>query len=163
MNRITFVGRWVNAHLFAFVDSRRNDRISDNLRIALNIGTTITTRFWISLFSIVMGLQLHLGQPSMFSYAGYQTFFVSVPAVWWSSSMIGAGLLMFWRAATPNGRPVWGAISNLVSTLLWGTIAMSRVVVDGPIGLLSSATVLWIMCSWCLVRTGATRRDMETA
>ena len=138
-------------------------RFSDDIRAALNVGTTLTTRLWIALHSIVLGLQLSVGQPSMFSNEGFQIFFKVVPVEWWAWALLVSGLTMFWRTVSYRPRPLWAWISNSLAVGLWSTIVIMRVWVVGPYGFLSSSTVVLIMAVWCNIRTEATKRDKETA
>ncbi|QJI52993.1 putative holin/antiholin protein [Xanthomonas phage FoX4] len=155
--------RNVETQLFAFTDSRKDDRISDNFRIAMNVGTTLPTRFFLSLMSLMMGMQILFANGSMFSHVGYQVFFKALPAIYWGAAFVIAGLMMLWRCVVPGGWMTMAWISNGITVLVWGALIWTRVVVTGGEGLFSISSIVWIMSAWCMIRTGATRRDQETA
>jgi hypothetical protein len=163
MNRLQYAKARVDQFFWAYFDSRRDDRISDNWRIALNFGTTLPLRFFLALHSIILGGQVELGQSSMFTHAAYQTFFGAYSHHFWSGLLLSSGLLMLWRVFSPNGHFLAGFISNALASAIWGAVVCSRLFVVGPIGILGSGTVVWLMALLCLVRSGATRRDVETA
>lgn len=149
---------------FDMLFARHSDvRTSDDIRTALNVGTTLTTRLWIALHSLVLGTQLLVDQPSMFSNQGFQIFFRIVSSEWWAAVLIGSGVVMLWRTVSGRPRPVWAWISNFLAVGVWSTIVVMRVMVVGPYGVLSSSTVVMIMAVWCNIRTEATKRDKETA
>lgn len=163
MNRLQYVKARVDQFFWAYFDSRRDDRISDNWRIALNFGTTLPLRFFLALHSLVLGGQIEMGDHGMFTHAAYQTFFGAYSYHIWSWLLITSGLLMLWRVFSPNGHFLAGLASNGLASAIWGAVVLSRLFVVGPLGILSSSTVVWLMALLCLVRSGATRRDVETA
>lgn len=139
------------------------DRTPTEVRAALNIGNTITTRLWVSLFSLMLALQLALDQPSLFSHVSIKMFFLYVPSTWWAAALAIAGFSMLWRVFARVPRP-WAAwASNGFTVGVWGSILMIRVSAIGPNAVTSSSTVVLIMAMWCLLRTEATERDVETA
>lgn len=150
--------------LFEYSDRAAALRKSpDSLRLALNVGTTITTRFWVALHSILLACQLLVEAPGAFSPAGRRVFFWAFPNQFWSGALFFSGALMLWRAMAPTSRPMWAWFSNGITTLVWGSIVASRVVYAGPSGFLAYHTLVWVMATWVLMRTGATRRDVESA
>ena len=140
-----------------------NDRISDDIRIALNVGTTLTTRLWVSLFSFVLATQLSFDQPSLFSYAAYSALMDTVPAPWWVGALYISSGLMAWRVLAPVSRPHWGWASNLFTTCTWSLLVLSRVALIGYSAVIGFPTVVLIMSIWLTIRTEATNRDQETA
>lgn len=140
-----------------------HDRISTNVGEALSVGTTLTTRLWVALFSLSLAGQIGMSQPSLFSHVGLATFFALVPATWWGVAMTVSGSLMLWR--TVSRKPVaWVAwMSNCLAFGLWGSIVMIRFILIGSESLASSATVIALMSAWLVMRTEATVRDQETA
>lgn len=140
-----------------------HDRTSTRLGDALSVGTTLTTRLWVSLFSIVLSAQIALQQPSMFSHVGLQTFFVVVPAEAWATGLAVSGFLMLWRAVARSPKPWVAWLSNGLSFGLWSSIVLVRFVLIGAPSFASSSTVVALMSAWLLLRTEATARDQETA
>lgn len=130
-----------------------------DFRGALNAGTTLTTRFWISLFSICLGLQLVFSPAS----PGYVALFITVPIVYWSIALISSGTMMMWRVLAGKPRPVIAWISNSFTCFVWTMVVLSKFFALGAGSLVSSSTVIMLMSAWVLLRTEATHRDGETA
>lgn len=130
-----------------------------DFRGALNAGTTLTTRFWVSLFSLSLGLQLLFANPS----PGYLALFLTVPIPYWSGALISSGALMMWRVLAGKPRPVVAWFSNSFTCWVWTMVVVSRFFALGGESLVSSPTVIMIMSAWVLLRTEATHRDGETA
>ncbi len=161
--RISALWTRFESQLFAFTDTRGDERVSDNIRIAMNLGTTLPTRLWISLSSMILGAQLLQGTGSAFSAVGYEMFFRWVPSEAWASALIFSGALMLWRVLTPNGAPLWGWVSNGLALAVWTAIIGSRLLLLGLPGIVSLSTVIYLQVAWVTLRTEATRRDRETA
>lgn len=160
MSKILDLWRKIDGWMFAPFD-RRPDltlRGGDDIRQALNFGTTLTTRLWLSLFSLGAAAQVILQSEAMQA----KFFLWEVPSYGWASALLVAGVLMLWRVVSPKSRPVWGWLSNGLTTTVWGFVMWSKMVEDGPQGLLGYYTFVWLMAAWVFIRTGATRRDMET-
>lgn len=138
-------------------------RISEDIRQALNLGTTLTTRLWVSMFSMILGFQLLTGQPSLFSYAGYKAMTDTIPLHWWGGMFLVCGALMAWRIFTRKSRPIYGWISNILTCVAWTLLVVSRIWYIGFSAVISTSTVVCIMCAWLVVRTEATERDIKTA
>ncbi len=156
--------RRLDRFLFAYSDRTAALRTTpDSLRLALNVGTTITTRFWVALQSLLLGGQLLVAAPETFSPIGRRIFFWSVPNHFWAGALFVSGMLMLWRVLSPTPRPLWAWASNGLSAFVWGAIVASRIVYTGATGLLAYYTLVWLMATWVLMRTGATRRDVESA
>lgn len=131
---------------------------SHDLRQALNFGTTMTTRFWIALFSLTTGAQILVGYGSVL----HESTIGGLSARTWGHALLAAGALMLWRALTSKSRQWWGWISNGANLIVWTSIVVSRVMSTGVSGLLGTATVIMLMAAWCHVRTEATPTDRET-
>lgn len=131
---------------------------SHDLRQALNFGTTMTTRLWVALFSLVTGAQLLVGYGSVL----HEATLAGITTQYWAAALLTSGALMMWRVVSPRGRQWWGWISNGFAVLVWAAIVSSRVVAVGVSGLLGTATVILLMAAWCHVRTEATSTDRET-
>jgi hypothetical protein len=140
-----------------------DDRKASHIGEALSVGTTLTTRLWVSLFSLSLALQLGLGQPSLFSHAGMQMFFSLVPVYVWGASMTVSGGLMLWRTFANNSIAWIAWFSNGFAAFLWVSIVLIRFVLIGYQSLASSSTIVALMAGWLLLRTEATIRDKETA
>lgn len=140
-----------------------HDRMATHIGDALSVGTTLTTRLWVSLFSIVLAAQIAYGQPSMFSHVGLQTFFMLVPATAWAYALGFSGVVMLWRTVSGHSRPWVAWMSNSLTFSLWSSIVLMRFVLIGAPSLASSSTVVALMSAWLLLRTEATVRDTETA
>lgn len=140
-----------------------HDRMAQHIGDALSVGTTLTTRLWVSMFSLTLGAQVCLRQSSLYSHTGIDTFFDIVPAQWWGGSLLAAGALMLWRTAAPGSRPWFGWLSNSLTFGLWSSLVTLRLISIGFESLASSSTVIALMSGWLLLRTEATTRDRETA
>lgn len=131
---------------------------SHDLRQALNFGTTMTTRFWIALFSLTTGAQIFAGRGSVL----HDSTIGGLALQYWAVALLVAGGLMLWRAISPKRRQLWGWISNGANLLVWAAIVISRVIAEGASGVLGTSTVILIMTAWCHIRTEATLTDRET-
>jgi hypothetical protein len=140
-----------------------HDRMSTNVGDALSVGTTLTTRLWVGLFSLSLATQIGFSQPSLFSHVGLATFFALVPATWWGLALTASGLLMLWRTVARKPRPWIAWISNCLAFGLWSSIVLIRFVLIGSASLASTATIIALMSGWLVLRTEATARDKETA
>lgn len=140
-----------------------HDRMATHIGDALSVGTTLTTRLWVGLFSITLGAQVCLDQPSLYSHTSIQTFFSLLPAHWWGGLLLAGGLLMLWRTAAPGSRPWVAWVSNSLAFGLWSSLVLLRAINLGYGSLASSSTVIALMAGWLLLRTEATTRDRETA
>ena len=160
MNKIRSLWKKVDGWMFAVFDARPDLtlRSGDDIRQALNFGTTLTTRLWLSLFSLAAAAQILTQTQPMKA----KLLVWSVPDYGWASALGAAGVLMLWRTISPKSRPAWGWVSNGLMTSVWGLVMWSKVMGDGPEALLGYYTFVWLMAAWVFIRTGATRRDMET-
>ena len=131
---------------------------SHDLRQALNFGTTMTTRFWIALFSLVTGAQLLVGRGSVL----HESTLAGITTQYWAVALLTSGSIMLWRAVAHDRRRLWGWISNGLAVVVWAAIVSSRVIAVGASGLLGTATIVLLMAAWCHVRTEATSTDRET-
>lgn len=140
-----------------------HDRMAQHIGDALSVGTTLTTRLWVGLFSLTLGAQVCLDQPSLYSHTSIQTFFAVLPAHWWGGLLLAGGVLMLWRTVAPGSRPWVAWTSNSLAFGLWSSLVLLRAVSLGYGSLASSSTVVALMAGWLLLRTEATSRDRETA
>lgn len=140
-----------------------SERRAVHLGDALSVGTMLPIRFFLALFSIVMGAQILGGQPSMFSHVGMQTFFQVLPASWWGGAMFFCGSVMLWRVAIAGARPIVAWANNIAVFALWLTIVIVRLVLVGGWSWVNTSTVVAGMAFLVLMRTEATERDRETA
>lgn len=140
-----------------------HDRMATNVGDALSVGTTLTTRLWVSLFSLSLAVQIGMSQPSLFSHVGMATFFALVPATWWGLALTLSGSLMLWRTVARRPRPWLAWVSNCLAFGLWSSIVLIRFVLIGSASLASTATIIALMSAWLVMRTEATIRDQETA
>lgn len=138
-------------------------RISDSWRLALNVGTTLTTRIWISAASVLHGLGFFLKQESWLDHPSYQALLKVVPYGYWGMAFIIAGVLGFWRVFSPGSKPICAWIINGYVVTLWSFQMGVGLWGIGSLSVLSTHTILLIMAAWCFVRTEATNRDTETA
>ena len=139
------------------------ERVPTDLRAALNVGNTLVTRLWLSFFSLSLGTQLWMDQPSIFSHPNYKVYESTYPMTFWVAILICSGLMMGWRVFAKMPRPVWGWISNTATFFTWLLVVISRIAVIGWDSVGGWPTFVLIMAAWVLVRTEATRRDGETA
>jgi hypothetical protein len=138
-------------------------RISDSWRAALSVGTTLTTRIWVSAASLLHGLGFFLWHGSWLECQSYGPLLKVMPYNYWGLAFITAGVLGFWRVFSPRSNPVCAWIINSYIVTLWLFQMGIRLWGLGPFSVLSVHTVLLIMAAWCFVRTEATKRDTETA
>lgn len=141
-------------------------RYSDDIRAALNIGTTLTTRFWLALILLLYGAGFFVNQASFLVSPAFRALNDSVTLEWWGLVYGTAGALGMWRVVARSSKPVCAWLVNgAIFFLCLGTV-MLRIWNGGNIStpsLLSTHTGLMLMAGWCLVRTEATPRDTETA
>lgn len=140
-----------------------HDRMARHIGDALSVGTTLTTRLWVGLFSLTLGAQICFQDPTRYAHTGVQTFFSVLPAHWWGGSLLAAGLVMLWRTVAPGSRPWVAWLSNSLAFGLWSSLVTLRMLTIGYESLASSSTVIALMSGWLLMRTEATDRDRETA
>ena len=140
-----------------------NARVSDNWRTALNVGTTLTTRFWLSLAALLHGAGFLLQQTSWLSHPSYKALLTVVSYNYWGAAFIFVGFVGMWRVISPKSKPYCAWAVNSITCLLWMFQMGIRVWGIGYMSVLSVHMVLLIMAAWCLVRTEATLRDRETA
>lgn len=138
-------------------------RLSDTWRDALLLGTTLTTRIWLSLAALVHGLGFFFQQGSWLQHPSYQTLLKVVSYNYWGAAFCVAGALGLWRVFSPASKPRCGWLINGAVVTLWLFQMGIRIWGLGAISLLSVHTVLLIMAAWCFIRTEATYRDTETA
>ncbi len=135
----------------------------DTLRTALNVGQTLSTRFWLSLAALAQGGAFMLQSPSWLSHPSFAALNEILPLFYWGSAFVGIGLLGMWRVLSPKPRPRVAWAVNTLMTNLWSVTVMIRFFGTGPISLCSIYTVCALMAMWCLVRTEATHRDTQSA
>lgn len=138
-------------------------RQSDNLRTALNIGNTLSTRFWLALMSVIYGAGFILDAPSWMSHPSFDHLNDVLPTWAWGVGLIAVGSLCMWRAVSMVSRPWYSWMTNFLMVSIWCTMTIVRWYGMGSISLLSTNTVVLIMAVWCLMRTEATYRDKATA
>ena len=140
-----------------------HDRMATHIGDALSVGTTLTTRLWVGLLSVTLGVQVCLDQPSLYSHTSIHSYFHLIPAHLWGATLTLAGALMLWRTVAPGSRPWVAWVSNSLTFGLWSSLVLLRIASLGYTSLASSSTVIALMAGWLLMRTEATTRDRETA
>lgn len=143
-----------------------NVRLSDDIRSALNVGTTLTTRFWLAMAMTLHGAGFFFNQGSWLMSPSFQAMNKVIPLETWGTFYLTAGALGMWRALSPRSLPLMGWIVNSLIFSVWLTTMMVRTWNGGNVNvysLLSFYTAFLMMAGWCLIRTEATYRDTETA
>lgn len=135
---------------------------SDGIRRALNEGTTLTTRFFLSIAGLLQGAGYLLKAPSWLSAPVYQSYNAVVPIEAWGVAFMTVGALGMWRVLSPRARPGAAWAVNILVALVWNVGLAARLLL-GTSSLLSMYTAVALMAFWCLLRTEATTRDTRTA
>ena len=133
-----------------------------DLRLALNEGTTMPTRFFLALAATLQGAGYLLKSPGWLSHPVYDGLNAVVDIRWWGVAYIVAGLAMLWRAISPVSRPYVAWTINIYAALIWSTGMFTRMMI-GPESILATYTALTIAMWWLLLRTEATPRDTRVA
>lgn len=138
-------------------------RLSDDIRAALNVGTTLTTRFWLALAMLLYGAGFLLKEGSWLLSPSFQAMNEIVHLHYWGVLFLVGGVLAMWRVFAPRARTyvAWGVNSLVFCT--WMVVVLVRFWGLGSFSVLSVHTAFMLMAAWCLVRTEATSRDRETA
>jgi hypothetical protein len=138
------------------------EALPDNLRRAMTEGTTLTTRFFLSLAAVFQGLGYFFSATGWWSSPIYQWFNSFVPLPVWGALYLGVGMLGLWRAGARWSRPKLAWAINIITMLVWSSGLLQRLWL-GPESLFSAHSALTLMALWCLLRTEATDRDSRTA
>lgn len=133
-----------------------------DLRVALNEGTTMPTRYFVSVAAMLEGGGYMLKSPGWLSHPVYDGLNAVVDIRWWGVAYMLAGLGMFWRVVSPASRPLTAWAVNIYAALIWSTGMCTRMMI-GAESVLSTYTALTIAVWWLLLRTEATSRDTRVA
>lgn len=136
---------------------------NDDIRKAINVGTTLTTRLWLSMAGLLQGSAFLLQSPSWLSHPSFNALNAALPIQVWGVSFVSVGVLGLWRALSSTGRPKWAWLINVITCNVWACAVCVRFYGTGPTSLLSLYTVFALIALWVLVRTESTTRDTETA
>lgn len=134
----------------------------DNLSRALNEGTTLVPRFFLSLATLFQAAGYLTHSPSWLGAKVYVGLNAVVPLHYWGAVYALAGVLGLWRCLAPTARPGLAWITNILVMLVWSTGLVTRLMI-GPKTVLSVYTAVTLMALWCLLRTEATLRDTRSA
>ncbi|ATS92345.1 hypothetical protein DLP05_030 [Stenotrophomonas phage vB_SmaS_DLP_5] len=138
-------------------------RITDDFASALKKGTTLPTRFWLSLSMMLYSAGFFLNQGTWLLSPTFQQMTQLAKVEYWGALYGVAGVLGMWRAISPVSRPFWAWVVNTLIFLVWVLSEIVRVWGLGWESLFSTHTGFLLMAGWCLLRTEATERDTETA
>lgn len=127
------------------------------------VESTVMTRFWLALHTLVLALQLAFGRPGAFSVLRRGDRYLFVPEEVWIGLAFALSALMMWRTFGYRPRPLIAWFGNAAVAALWGSVVIGRLVADGLPSLASGATATWLMAVWVLLRTEANYHDSETA
>jgi len=134
----------------------------DNVRRALNEGTTLTMRMFLALCALAQGGAHLFGAPTFLNSPAFQAMNSVIPVHWWGWAFMAIGILGTWRVCSWTSRPLWAWGVNIATMLVWSIGLIARLQL-GPMSLLSIYTVVVLAAFWCLLRTEATERDTRTA
>lgn len=147
-------------------EEKERTRISDDIRIALNYGTTLTTRFWLSLIMIAYGGGFYLNEASWLASPSFADLTAVVTLRWWAIGFLITGSLGMWRVWAPTPLPLCAWVINTAVFAIWFSVVLLRIWDGGRwnySSLASTYSILTLAAAWCLIRTEATYRDTETA
>lgn len=137
--------------------------VTDDIRTALNVGTTLTSRMWLSAAGLLQGLGFLLQSPSWLSHAAFQSLNSVLPLWVWGASFCIVGSLGMWRVFSNKSRPMWAWLVNFLTVNVWSLAVAVRYYGTGPVSFCSLYTVFTLVAFWVMLRTEATKRDTETA
>lgn len=136
--------------------------MAEDLRYALNSGTTLTMRALLSFAATLQGLGYLAEAPNWLSAAAYADLNELIPFPVWGAAYLTVGVAGMWRVLSKNSRPGLAWAVNIATSLVWTSGLIVRLLL-GPSSLLSLYTAIAIAAFWCLLRTEATERDTRTA
>lgn len=134
----------------------------DDLRRALNEGTTLTVRAILSLCALAQSAAHFLGAPSFMNSPAYSAMNAVIPVTYWGCAFGTIGILGWWRVWSNESKPLAAWVTNILTLLVWSLGLVARLKM-GTLSLVSVYTVITLAAFWCLLRTEATDRDTRTA
>jgi hypothetical protein len=135
-------------------------RMGAELWHAITTGTTLKIRFILALQSLLFGASLMLRpMPAPTRWA----LFTTLPAWAWSAMLWASGSLMLWRVLSTRSVPWLAWTSNVFALFTWFIICLSYAAFEGWRGLVGTHILALLMAVFCVLRTEATRSDLETA
>ncbi len=135
---------------------------ADDLRGALHHGNTIIARAFLSWCAIFQGAGYFLCSPSQLTAPTFNALDDVVPIQVWGVGYLAIGVFGWWRVRSRTSRLGWAWAVNVSTFAIWTWGGLVRVV-NAPTSLLSPYPLIFVLSLWCLMRTEATRRDVESA
>lgn len=135
-------------------------RIGADLWHAITQGTTLKVRFILALQSLIFGASLLVRpMPAPTRWA----LFATLPVYAWSAMLWLSGAVMLWRVLSVKPLPWLAWVSNVFTLFTWFIICLSYTAFEGWRGLVGTHILALLMAVFCVLRTEATRSDLETA